>query len=1079
MNSNNSNIADLAEKRRKWVEANRENGFETGIKRLLIELYPDNAHFIYELLQNAEDAHAKEVRFILHEEHIEFEHNGERLFSIEDVDAITSIGFSTKRDEATNIGKFGVGFKAVFAYTETPQVESGDVHFRICDLVVPEPDGLSIRSQTGDKQTRFILPFDNPKKSPEQARNEIERFINALGATTVIFLTHIRKIEYLLPDTSLGYIERIAHGQNRFEIRVQHPHELAPSSTWFMLFDKEVKVEDEEAENERQKVKSCRIAVAFGLTPVGAKESTKEKKEKMGGGAGATPEWELVPIEPGRVCIYFPADKETSNLHFHLHAPFASTVARDSVRDCAGNNALRDYLADLLAESMSAIRDQGLLTVRALAVLPNNKDNLPKFYQPIMERLVKEFQEKNLVPMKRGGHAAADCIFRCSKALSDLIDDDDMVTLLGDDYVIPIWASNPPQRNQREDNFLSMLDIEQWDTAELVKALGSLNKDALGNWMGGKDEKWHQDLYEILIDCINDAPKYHKSAAMESLNIIKRISLVRCSDGAYRKGSECFFPNGGIEHDGKFPRVMKGVYFADKEENKKAREFLDIIGIREIDDRAEIEYILKERYSQEAVDREQFRPEVCDISRFIGFADKHPDDVMLFKGHYIFKLECGKWGRPQSVYIDIPFMDTGLKDWFDAQDSTKRQSALSSDYISCGINPEKIGKFAKKLGAATSLVIEKIPVSSNHPEWPYLSCCGGGRNTCYGTNADYHIQDLTQFLSNPKVNKSRLVWRTMKELNHYDLACLHAHYARNGTNRAEAKSTLVHDLKKAKWVPQRCGEEYEFVQPLDAVAEKLPEGFVFQTEWEWLKALCFGLGVTARFEAKIREKEQQSENYKRLEEEVKKIGYGSLEEAKEIGSFIKDNPEEFRRMMEESRRNKKKISARKERPPFPTRPLANPERRQEHLGAQLTHARNKEYEKRERSVRISNGAIDPTTWLRNQYTNEDDQMVCQICKEEMPFRKRDGEYYFEKKEVLTKKYLPKEHEAQHLALCPLCAAKYDEFVKTDDEVMAELREEIVSAEDCEIPISLGDEKTSIRFVETHLHDLKVIMDEAE
>ena len=61
-------------------------------------------------------------------------------------------------------------------------------------------------------------------------------------------------------------------------------------------------------------------------------------------------------------------------------------------------------------------------------------------------------------------------------------------------------------------------------------------------------------------------------------------------------------------------------------------------------------------------------------------------------------------------------------------------------------------------------------------------------------------------------------------------------------------------------------------------------------------------------------------------------------------------------------------------------------------------------------------------------------MVCQICKEEMPFRKRDGAHYFEKKEVLSIKFLPKEHEAQYLALCPLCAAKYDEFVKTNDEV---------------------------------------------
>jgi hypothetical protein len=55
----------------------------------------------------------------------------------------------------------------------------------------------------------------------------------------------------------------------------------------------------------------------------------------------------------------------------------------------------------------------------------------------------------------------------------------------------------------------------------------------------------------------------------------------------------------------------------------------------------------------------------------------------------------------------------------------------------------------------------------------------------------------------------------------------------------------------------------------------------------------------------------------------------------------------------------------------------------------------------------------------------------------------------------------------------------DEFIKTDDEVMAELREEIVSAEDYDMPISLGDEKTSIRFVETHYHDLKTIIEGGE
>ena len=89
-------LKELRRKRLKWVEANRENDFEEGIGRLLTELYPDNAHFIYELLQNAEDARATEVRFILKEDGVEFEHNGSQLFTLEDVKSITSIGVSTK-----------------------------------------------------------------------------------------------------------------------------------------------------------------------------------------------------------------------------------------------------------------------------------------------------------------------------------------------------------------------------------------------------------------------------------------------------------------------------------------------------------------------------------------------------------------------------------------------------------------------------------------------------------------------------------------------------------------------------------------------------------------------------------------------------------------------------------------------------------------------------------------------------------------------------------------------------------------------------------------------------------------------
>ena len=102
---------ELKEKRQKFIDAAEENNALQGLVSLLTELYPDEAHFIYELLQNAEDAQASEVCFQLYKNGLVFKHNGQKQFTLEDVEAITNIGHGTKKDDPTTIGKFGVGFK--------------------------------------------------------------------------------------------------------------------------------------------------------------------------------------------------------------------------------------------------------------------------------------------------------------------------------------------------------------------------------------------------------------------------------------------------------------------------------------------------------------------------------------------------------------------------------------------------------------------------------------------------------------------------------------------------------------------------------------------------------------------------------------------------------------------------------------------------------------------------------------------------------------------------------------------------------------------------------------------------------
>lgn len=105
-------------------ENTRDYGVKTRYHDLFTRgLYSRRTHFVFELLQNAEDASATEVDFRLFPDRLELRHNG-RLFDERDVRAICEFGESTKADDLTQIGKFGVGFKAVYAYTLTPEIHS-------------------------------------------------------------------------------------------------------------------------------------------------------------------------------------------------------------------------------------------------------------------------------------------------------------------------------------------------------------------------------------------------------------------------------------------------------------------------------------------------------------------------------------------------------------------------------------------------------------------------------------------------------------------------------------------------------------------------------------------------------------------------------------------------------------------------------------------------------------------------------------------------------------------------------------------------------------------------------------------
>ncbi|KAM9318083.1 sacsin [Pholidichthys leucotaenia] len=108
----------------------------------ILRRYPEGGQILKELIQNAEDAGATEVRFMYDEtEHgVESlwspdmaQHQGTALyvyndavFTVEDWNGIQEIARSRKRDDPLKVGRFGIGFNSVYHITDVPSIFSGD-----------------------------------------------------------------------------------------------------------------------------------------------------------------------------------------------------------------------------------------------------------------------------------------------------------------------------------------------------------------------------------------------------------------------------------------------------------------------------------------------------------------------------------------------------------------------------------------------------------------------------------------------------------------------------------------------------------------------------------------------------------------------------------------------------------------------------------------------------------------------------------------------------------------------------------------------------------------------------------------
>ena len=1002
-----------------------------GIRRIVEDLYPDTAHFIYELLQNAEDTGASEATFDLSADRLVFEHNG-RTFNEADIRAITDIGEGTKADDDGQIGRFGIGFKAVFAYTETPRIWSPSYAFEISEMVLPSeiPSNLDL----GDR-TRFEFPFNSGKKPQAEAFSEVRDGLEEISDNILLFLPNIGEIQWQIDGGSEGLLLRILHSDHYIEI-LREIDGRPTESSHFLRFTEPV-----------DGLEYQHIAIAFELESLSGDVQSDIQ-------ASFARQYRVVPAERGRVAVYFTAAKETSNLRFHLHAPFVPELSRSSIKNTPANEPLFQQLAGLAAQSLSTICDLGLLNREFLAVLPNSQDEIPTQYTTIREAIVDAMNEQPLTPMQAGGHAPASRLLQAEAGLKDLLDRDDIRFLIDDDDPRD-WAIAATQRNSLVDRFLRSLDIEQWGVEQFVEALDCRFSNKRGfcystytwrqgpdrlflDWMRRKPAEWHRALYAL----------FHRELEDE-LHRFRHICIVRRSDGEYGTGSQCYFPTPETREDPIHPRVAEDTYVGGgtKTEQTRAKEFLEGIGVREIGELQQVEAILEWRYA-DPTRVPPWKTHESDLRRFIALVEKDRNTTSsLFENYFILQRTDSLWSKPSGLYLDTPYLETGLEAYYRPLGSESDRAALSDSYRTFDML-EQLIELAQGCGVADRLKIATVRCTDN-PNKEYLHRAPGSFFTDTGIDRDFTIPGIEALFKGPNQALSILVWNSLCDRSQ-DMSILKATFQYNRSNDSHsADSQLVYQLRNTSWIPQR---DDKFVRPAEALRDLLPDGFPFDSGWPWLDAIRFGT-----------ETENRAEQLRRTQEIATELGFTDEAALDDGRRFAGLSPDTRQRILAEH----------VEPVDLPTREPGNRDRRAEAVREEAREAPERTSEKRERSVSVNRDPIKREKaypYLQDLYTNADGVTICQACRDRLPFKLADGNYYFEVVEFLPD--LERHHHQNYLALCPNHAAM---FMYANGS-KGELKDRFLTLNGSELEMTLADQPVNVYFTDTHIEDLRIIIE---
>lgn len=772
----------MASDYKKICEENRESYGTKGAQKsgkLAAGLYDDRTHFIFELLQNAEDAlgrrsewkGSRKVTFTLTETRLTLSHFG-KPFDEADVRSVCDIAESTKNE--SSIGRFGLGFKSVYTVTDLPEIHSGEEDFAIENYVFPKQLARSVRASD---ETQIILPL---KPEDMTAVQDITAGFRHLGPGALLFLRNIDEINWSVTGGASGFYLRNTPeslGPNVQRITVIGNEDDRPEvdQNW-LVFHRDV------FSTEGHKV--GRVEIAFSLVAV---------KDAPG-------RWAVQPLAKSPLVVFFPTVVE-SHLGFLVQGPYRTTPSRDNIPPGEPwNQHLVKETSGLLVEAMRWMRDKAMLDVAALRCLPLDRAKFPKDsrFAPMFDAVRQAFKDEGLLPTFDDRHVTAQqAKLARTQELRELFSPEQVAALFGS--AVAAWLSGDITQDKAPEirqYLMRELDIDEITPTKLIPSLTKA-------FLEVQSDAWVLRFYEFLSG--------QEKALRRHLDI---VPLIRLDDGTHVVAREngkakAFLPSAIATS---FPTMRRAVCATPE-----VRLFLISLGITEPDPVDDVIWNVLPKYQQQEVDVGD-DAYAADIERIRAAfntdssAQKEKLRSALRESTFVMVINTGDGkgyvAKPGEIYIATDRLQqlfAGVPDIL----------IVDNEY-DC-LRGEDIRDLLVSCGASRYLIPQAIPSELGRSEKKQIRKEAGlERASWESPPEDFTLRGLAQLLEflptlkpEDAAARVKVLWEALADLEARGTAAFYGSYKwgySHETKTARFDAAFVRTLNQVAWVPNIDGE---------------------------------------------------------------------------------------------------------------------------------------------------------------------------------------------------------------------------------------------------------------------------------